>query len=109
MNSNRKGKVGEREIANYIKQQYGIDAKRGQQHKGGADSPDIIVDLDGFHWEIKRVEHLNIDDALMQSTADAKEGEKPIVVHRKNRTKWKVTMWFDDFMDLVNGGDINAR
>ncbi len=103
-NSNRKGKVGEREISNYIKTTYKVDARRGQQHKGGADSPDIIVDIDGFHWEIKRDEHLNIDKALMQSTADAKDGEKPLVAHRKNRTKWKVTMWFDDFMEVVLNG-----
>ena len=103
MNSKRKGADGEREVAAYLRE-HGIDAHRGQQYKGGADSPDVVSDLNGWHIEVKRVEHLNIDDALNQSIRDAGENQKPCVFHRRNRTPWKVTMLLDDFMEMVNHG-----
>ena len=100
MNSKRKGANGEREVAAYLRE-HGIDAQRGQQYKGGADSPDVVSELKGWHIEVKRVERLNIDDALNQSIRDAGSDEKPCVLHRRNRTPWKVTMLLDDFLRMV--------
>ena len=37
---------------------------------------------------------------MQQSTEDAGNNKTPIVVHRKNNEKWKVTMWLDDYMEL---------
>ena len=100
MNSRRKGAAGERELAKVLRE-CGIDARRGQQYKGGVDSPDVIG-LEGIHIECKRVERLNIDDAMEQSIKDA--GDKmPVVIHRKNRKKWLVTLRLDDFMTLYGG------
>lgn len=100
MNSKRKGAVGEREIAAYLRE-HGFDAHRGQQYKGSPDSPDV-TGLDGFHIEVKRVERLNIYQALAQAIRDC--GNKiPIVIHRRNRDEWKVTMRLDDFMEVLNG------
>lgn len=99
MNSNRKGKVYEREIARFLKG-LGYDARRGQQHKGGADSPDV-VGLPGFHIEAKRTEHLRLYEALNQSIRDCGEGEKPIVIYRKNGEKSVVIMLLDDFMEVI--------
>lgn len=101
-NSNRKGKVGEREIAKYLREHGFTDARRGQQFKGGADSPDV-TGLTGFHIEVKRVERLDLNAAMEQSIRDCGENETPIVVHRRNNDYWKVTMRLDDFMEVING------
>ena len=101
-NSRRKGAVGEREIAKYLREHGFTDARRGQQFKGGADSPDV-TGLTGFHIEVKRVERLDLNAAMEQSIRDCGENETPIVVHRRNNDYWKVTMRLDDFMEVING------
>ena len=98
MNSRTKGKRGELEAAHLLKE-YGYDARRGQQFSGANGDPDV-VGLPGIHIEVKRVEKLNLYEAVAQSARDAKEGEIPIVLHRKNRAKWLVTMQFGDWMEL---------
>ena len=98
MNSRTKGKRGELEAAHLLKK-YGYDARRGQQFSGINGDADV-VGLPGIHLEIKRVEKLNIDDALLQSIRDARENEIPIVMHRKNYAEWKVTMRFSDWIEL---------
>ena len=100
MNSNRKGKVGEREIAKYLRDHGFTEARRGQQYHGGADSPDV-VGMDGYHIEVKRVEHLNLNEAMAQSIRDSAENETPLVIHRRDNDYWKVTMRLDDFMKLI--------
>ena len=101
-NSRRKGAVGEREIAKYLREHGFAEARRGQQFKGGADSPDV-VGLTGFHIEVKRVERLDLNAAMEQSIRDCGENETPIVVHRRNNDYWKVTMRLDDFMEVIHG------
>lgn len=98
MNSRTKGKRGELEVAHLLKK-YGYDARRGQQFSGINGDADV-VGLPGIHLEIKRVEKLNIDDALSQSIRDARENEIPIVMHRKNYAEWKITMRFSDWIEL---------
>ena len=98
MNSRNKGKIGEREAANLLKG-YGYDARRSQQYAGINGDADV-VGLPGIHIEVKRVEKLNIDNAVDQSCNDASIGELPIVLHRKNRRPWLVTMTFIDWMEL---------
>lgn len=101
-NSRRKGAVGEREIAKYLREHGFTEARRGQQFKGGADSPDV-VGLTGFHVEVKRVERLDLNAAMEQSIKDSAPDEIPIVVHRRNNDYWKVTMRLDDFMEVIHG------
>lgn len=97
-NSRNKGASGERELARKLKE-YGYEARRGQQYCGSNGDADV-VGLPGIHIECKRVERLNLYDALAQSVADAKTDEKPTVFHRKNNCGWLVTMRFEDFMEL---------
>ena len=97
-NSRRKGADGERQLARKLSE-YGYDARRGQQYSGANGDADV-VGLAGVHIECKRVEKLNLDDALAQSIRDAREGEVPIVAHRRNHTEWKVTMRLEDFIRL---------
>lgn len=98
MNSRAKGASGERELA-HVLEKYGFKTRRGQQYSGANGDADV-VGVDGLHIECKRVERLNIHEAMNQALNDAREGETPVVMHRKNRTKWLVTMTLDDFMRL---------
>ena len=75
MNSNNKGKNGERELATILRE-YGYDSRRGQQYCGSNGDADV-VGLPGVHIECKRVERLNIYDAIEQSKNDARDGENP--------------------------------
>ena len=100
MNSRRKGAGGERELAGILKK-YGFSCRRGQQYSGANGDADV-VGLPGVHIECKRVERLNIYDAIEQAERDGREGEMPAVFHRKNRKKWLVTLRFDDFMKMYS-------
>lgn len=103
INSKQKGKYGELELAHILKK-YGYDARRSVQYSGANGDADV-VGLDGIHIECKRVERLNIDSAMEQSIRDAREGEMPVVMHRKNRKGWLVTMTLDDFMKMKGEAD----
>lgn len=97
-NSKRKGARGERELSSKFKE-YGFDTRRGQQYCGANGDADV-VGLPGIHIECKRVEKLNIYDAISQARHDKNENELPVVFHRKDRSEWLVTMTFDDWMKL---------
>ena len=97
VNSKAKGKRAELEVAALLRS-HGYEARRGVQYKGGQDSPDVLG-LDGVHIEVKHVERLNIHEAMEQADRDCGEN-MPVVVHRKNRTPWLVTMHIEDFLRL---------
>ena len=99
INSRSKGKKGELELSHLL-QDYGYETRRGQQFSGANGDADV-VGLPGIWIECKRVEQLNIDKALEQALRDSSNLDSlPSVFHRKNRTKWKVTMYLDDWMKL---------
>lgn len=105
MNSRNKGAAGERELSKVIKN-YGYDTRRGQQYCGANGDADVIG-LPGIHIECKRVERLNLYDAMAQAVHDARDGEIPVVFHRKNHCKWLVTMSIDDWMKLYKDWEVN--
>ena len=107
INSREKGKAGEREFAKLCREHGFENARRGQQYSGleGKD----VVGLEGIHIEVKRVERLNIDKAMKQSIEDSKEGEIPIVAHRKNYEDWKITMLAEDWFELYKAWLEGAR
>lgn len=96
INSRQKGARGERELARMFREQ-GYDCRRGQQYNGleGED----VVGLPGIHVECKRVERLNLYDAIDQAKRDA-GGKIPAVYHRKNNCGWLVIMTLDDWFRL---------
>lgn len=101
MNSRRKGADGERELARILRNDYGFkDAKRGQQYCGINGNADVVDALPGIHIECKRVERLNLYEAMAQAKRDAREDELPAVFHRKNHADWLVVMPLDDWMNL---------
>ena len=97
-NSRQKGARFERTLAKKLRE-YGYDARRGQQYCGSNGDADV-VGLDGIHIEAKAVEHLNLYAAIEQSINDKREGETPVVVHKKNNKPILVTMLFEDWIDM---------
>ena len=77
----------------------GFEVRRGQQYCGGNGDADV-VGIEGLHIECKRVEKINLQQALDQARNDARLGEVPVVMHRKNKEEWKVTMAIADFLEL---------
>ena len=71
INSKAKGAVGERETVRLRRLEW-FDCHRTAQYCGNAPEGSAdIVGLPLIHVEVKRNEHLNIDDALSQNTRDS--------------------------------------
>lgn len=111
-NSKAKGKRGELELARKLREHGYSDARRSQQYSGASGDADLIG-LPGIHIECKRVERLNLYDAMAQAKHDCQEDHLPAVMHRKNNCKWLVTMELDDWMEIYReweaGKAINER
>jgi Holliday junction resolvase len=103
INSCRKGKRGEREWAAELAA-HGYAARRGQQFSGSPDSPDVVCDaLPRIHFEVKRVQSLNIEKAIDRAVIDAGANKTPVVAHRKNGRGWLVTMEASDWFKMLRG------
>lgn len=110
MNSKRKGSAGERELCEYLTAAGFPACRNDQRYTGGYDNPDISAQgLESLHIECKRVEKLNVNEAMKQAAADA-AGKTPVVMHRRNREAWLITMRLDDYLKgrVENGIDRTA-
>ena len=98
---------GELEVA-HLFQKYGYKAERGVQHDGRSGHAD--VEGVPYIWiEVKRDEDLNVEKAMLQAERDCRARMLndstyivPIVVHKKNRQPWYVTMRLDGLMELCD-------
>ena len=97
--SQRKGRAGEIELA-HVLQNYGYDVQPGQAVSFG-EVPDLSG-LPGLHIEVKRVEKLNVPEAMAQAVRDSEcfQDGAPALFHRRNWQPWLVTMRLSDFMDI---------
>lgn len=101
INGKKKGKRGELELVRILKEYGYARARRSAQYCGNTGvAADVVDALDGIHIEVKRVESLNIYDAVNQAKRDAKDGLLPTVFHRKNNCEWLVTMPLDSWMRM---------
>lgn len=100
--SQRKGAGGEKELA-AILQNEGYPVLWGGSRTYGT-VPDISG-LPGIHIECKRVERLNVPEAMNQAIADADRFHDglPALFHRRNRSPWLVTMQLTDWLKLYRG------
>lgn len=101
INSKNKGKRYELEIVNYFKELGFDNARRSVQYNGKAEEGQAdVVGVPFLHIECKHNESLNIEKAMQQAIRDSRANKKnriPVVIHRKNGEKSKVTMTLDDF------------
>lgn len=106
-NSREKGKRYERHVASLFKEE-GYEARRGQQYCGLEGDADVVgVPL--IHIECKHNERLNLYDAIAQSKRDAKDGETPVVIHRKNYCNDLVTMEWQDWIKMYREYEMSMR
>ena len=98
--SRNKGKRGELEVAALMRK-YRFEARRGQQHRGGADSPDVIHSLPGTHVEVKFRENFSLYEALAKADEEKFQQDRSVVFHRRVRRPWLVTMDAEDFLSLI--------
>jgi hypothetical protein len=100
LRSRNKGKRGEREAAAEIRRLFGVEARRGAQHCGGPDAPDIRTAIERVHFEVKRTESLRLYDALAQASPDAGDSV-PVVLHRTNGKPWVAIVRLNDLPQLT--------
>ena len=101
VNSKRKGKTGELELARKLKE-HGYDVRRSVQYNGKEEEGQAdLLGLPGIHIECKRTEALRLYEAVDQAKRDSRGKNKiPIVFHRKNNCEWLAIMSVDDFMEI---------
>lgn len=96
----QKGKRGERMAAKAVSASLGVQARRGVQFKGGADSADIEVQIPGVHWEVKFVEREAVRSWMAQARAECGAGV-PVVLHKRSREEWLVTLPLERLYEFV--------
>jgi len=98
--SKRKGKKGERAVANMLRDR-GYEARRGVQYRGDTDSPDVVSEIRDMHIEVKWVERLSVHVAMTQAKMDKNDNQFPTVWHKRRRDECLVTIPAEAFMDLL--------
>ena len=95
----RKGREGELELVRVLNG-YGIRAQPGDAVSYGT-TPDV-VGVPGVHVECKRVERLNVPEAMKQAIRDSSKFRDgvPTLFHRRNQETWLVTMRLEDWVTL---------
>lgn len=98
VNSRDKGARFERALASKLRD-YGYKCRRGQQYSGANGDADV-VGLRGIHIEAKHREKMQLYDWMSQAIGDAREGQIPVVIHKKNNAEILVTMRLKEWIEL---------
>ena len=99
VNSREKGKRYERHVASIFRSEGFGDARRGQQFCGANGDADV-AGVRGLHIECKAREKMQLYDWMSQAKNEAKNGDLPVVIHKKNNCADLVTMEFTDWIRL---------
>ena len=105
MNSLRKGKRGERAFRDLLRS-FGFVATRGQQYRGGPDSPDVICPALPIHWEAKVGLKHHLGAAFRQADLEKSPNHIPVVASRRDRKEWMVYLRATDFLEIVRRSDL---
>lgn len=84
-----------------ILRKHGVEARRGEQSRGGDEQPDVVHSIPNARLEVKRTERLQIWAALTQCERDldpADDDTVPVVVFRRNRSRWYVALPLEDWL-----------
>lgn len=98
--SRRKGATGEREVANILRDRFGIDTHRGLQTAGAN-----LCDVEGTrYWiEVKRGKRCRVRAGYAQAVGDSTpDGRPPVLVWRDDHGQWMVTASLDDVMTEID-------
>lgn len=101
----QKGDAFERELVAHFNTELGLTASRAYftfdpiEHDGAQD----LIGIPGLAIEAKRVETLSFPAALKQAITNAKGGDIPVVINRRNRQRLPESytlLRLEDFMRL---------
>jgi len=108
INARTKGNQGERDWRTILNKKFGTRYERtplsggmdlkGDVRKAFGSKPSII---DEYHWEVKRVEKINIHNCFHQAVRDARNNTTPVVAFRKNSDQWKICIDAEDFLNIL--------
>lgn len=111
VNSRAKGARGERDFRNFLRVTYNDgEARRGQQRKGGEDSPDVdspFLKMLKIHPEVKFMEKSKLTERTMlavwlaQARKDAGDDLFPVVFHRWNGSRRWWAIYASDYGSTV--------
>lgn len=94
--SRRKGARAEVEVA-AILTEAGFPCSRNARN--GLSVEDLAHAVPGVLFEVKRVERLNVGEAMRRATvAAASSDASPVVVHRRSREEWLATVRLSDLL-----------
>lgn len=98
--SQAKGRKGELELAQFLREHGLTDARPGDPLNFGK-QPDI-TGINGLHIECKRHERLEISRWYEQAQTDAERMQdgRPAVIYRRNRKPWMIVLSLSDFLDF---------
>lgn len=100
LNSRAKGKRGELDFIQTYLLPFWPEAKRNLDQF--QDDKRDCINVAGVHWQIKRVEKLNVWAAMDQAQSEAKwPHDLPVVAHRRNRSPWLCTLEASEFIPLL--------
>jgi len=103
INAKQKGIRGELELAHFLRDLGLTSARRTEQYCGNTgDASDVVSEESkNIHWECKRTECLQIHKALAQATNDAGAGRLPVVMYKRNRSKWIAILDAEDLIRVL--------
>ncbi len=96
-----KGKRVERLAAKALTALTGFPCKRGAQHKGGPDSPDVVTPP-GTHVEVKSSKRFMIrSDWITQMQEEAPAGAVPFLLFKQDSWPFLVVCELDELEELA--------
>ena len=110
MNSRDKGKRGEREARDQVRQYWHADNCIRAAQSNGKHSADLLDAGDTLHVEVKRIASIAALKFFQQAERDRKRGEIPVVLMRQNgsiagqersMTGWVVMFAIEDTEQFV--------
>lgn len=93
--SRSKGARGELEVRDVLRK-HGFTCERGARYEN-----DLVHNIKGFHFEVKRRETLDLPAWTRQAERDSGEGEVPCVAYRKTREPWRVSLPLETLLELL--------
>ena len=107
MNSREKGKRGEREFRDVLREAGYCKTERGQQFRGGPDSPDVnCPELPDIHFEVKRCQNASIYKWILQAETEKRSGQFAIVAHKKNHCEWLAILPMNDLLEIIRRSEL---
>jgi hypothetical protein len=105
LNSRQKGKRGELEARNYVREHWHSPQCIRSAQAGGAFAADLLNAGEGLHVEVKRRQRIAATHFMKQAEQDCGDMEVPVVLMREdNYPTWMVMFRIEDtdkFLEII--------